>query len=330
VGGAAVAHRYVACYVATELGKLEASPRIENKTQYIVSRIMGCVRLIHAQPSPHTPPISPRSPRPLSPHAVLRPLHPKIHLGAPGAYSVISTGVSAICNAGSGYAVESRNQPSSSTSHRSATHLSSRSWVACNDETTSKCLIRTILLRVHKELLRYRASPRTGTEVSLTARTHHIKITAHDGACLMARPGTECWLGLISDRYYPLYFLVQVLFAPMFIYADNFYNGPVLTAFHALITMTLTQVRASLPLLARGSSRVLHMMVGACLLLLAVTLLLSAASKPMCCLETTWPLCIAPSRDTSRQGAFQAGHKVAISKLAAQMREDSPLETWTL
>ena len=58
---------------------------------------------------------------------------------------------------------------------------------------------------------------------------------------------------MISDRYYPLYFLVQVLFAPMFIYADNFYNGPVVTAFHALITMTLTQARVPLLVLARGS-----------------------------------------------------------------------------
>lgn len=41
--------------------------------------------------------------------------------------------------------------------------------------------------------------------------------------------------------YYPLYLLVQLLFAPMFIYADNFYNGPLVTLWHGLITMTLTQ-----------------------------------------------------------------------------------------
>lgn len=45
-----------------------------------------------------------------------------------------------------------------------------------------------------------------------------------------------------SCRYYPLYLLAQLVFAPMFIYADNFYNGPLATAWHALITFSLTQV----------------------------------------------------------------------------------------
>lgn len=40
--------RYVACYVATELGKYEASPRIDNKAQYIVSRIMGCAHRLES------------------------------------------------------------------------------------------------------------------------------------------------------------------------------------------------------------------------------------------------------------------------------------------
>ena len=41
--------------------------------------------------------------------------------------------------------------------------------------------------------------------------------------------------------FYPLYFVVNVLFAPMFFYADSFYNGPVLAAVHGLMTFTLTQ-----------------------------------------------------------------------------------------
>jgi len=41
--------------------------------------------------------------------------------------------------------------------------------------------------------------------------------------------------------YYPLYLLAQLVFLPVFVYADNFYNGPVTTAAHALITFTLSQ-----------------------------------------------------------------------------------------
>ena len=41
--------------------------------------------------------------------------------------------------------------------------------------------------------------------------------------------------------YYPLYFLAQVVFGWVFVYADNLYNGPVATAWHALITFTLSQ-----------------------------------------------------------------------------------------
>lgn len=42
--------------------------------------------------------------------------------------------------------------------------------------------------------------------------------------------------------YYPLFILVQLLFAPMFIFGDNTYNGPIATAAHALMGVTLTQV----------------------------------------------------------------------------------------
>lgn len=42
--------------------------------------------------------------------------------------------------------------------------------------------------------------------------------------------------------YYPLFILVQLLFAPMFIFADNAYNGALATAAHALMGATLTQV----------------------------------------------------------------------------------------
>jgi peptidoglycan/LPS O-acetylase OafA/YrhL len=41
--------------------------------------------------------------------------------------------------------------------------------------------------------------------------------------------------------YYPLFALVQLLFGAMFVYADNLYNGPLATAFHALLTFSLTQ-----------------------------------------------------------------------------------------
>lgn len=46
--------------------------------------------------------------------------------------------------------------------------------------------------------------------------------------------------------YYPLFILVQLLFAPMFIFADNAYNGPIATAAHGLMGVTLTQVRPRL------------------------------------------------------------------------------------
>ena len=41
--------------------------------------------------------------------------------------------------------------------------------------------------------------------------------------------------------YYPLYMLVQLLFGAMFAFADNFYNGPLATVAHFLMSATLTQ-----------------------------------------------------------------------------------------
>ena len=41
--------------------------------------------------------------------------------------------------------------------------------------------------------------------------------------------------------FYPLYLLAQLLFAPVFIYADALYNGPIATLWHAVITFSLSQ-----------------------------------------------------------------------------------------
>ena len=41
--------------------------------------------------------------------------------------------------------------------------------------------------------------------------------------------------------FYPLYFVVNALFAPMFLYADSFYNGPIAAVAHGLMTFTLSQ-----------------------------------------------------------------------------------------
>jgi len=40
--------------------------------------------------------------------------------------------------------------------------------------------------------------------------------------------------------YWPLHFLVLLLFSPMFIYADYIYNGPLITAWHGLLSVTMT------------------------------------------------------------------------------------------
>lgn len=42
--------------------------------------------------------------------------------------------------------------------------------------------------------------------------------------------------------YYPLYILVQILFAAMFAFADNAYNGPIATIAHGIMSCTLVQV----------------------------------------------------------------------------------------
>jgi peptidoglycan/LPS O-acetylase OafA/YrhL len=44
--------------------------------------------------------------------------------------------------------------------------------------------------------------------------------------------------------FYPLFILVQLLFAPMFIFADAYYNGPIATALHGFMSATLVQVSA--------------------------------------------------------------------------------------
>lgn len=44
-----------------------------------------------------------------------------------------------------------------------------------------------------------------------------------------------------SAGYFPLYALVNLIFAPMFLWVDNIYNGPVKAAWHAVLTFTLSQ-----------------------------------------------------------------------------------------
>jgi len=41
--------------------------------------------------------------------------------------------------------------------------------------------------------------------------------------------------------YYPLFFIVNVIFAPMFIFVDNMYNGPMVAAWHGFLSTTLLQ-----------------------------------------------------------------------------------------
>lgn len=54
------------------------------------------------------------------------------------------------------------------------------------------------------------------------------------------RPSPSYFVSRVMG-FYPLYFLVNVVFAPMFFYADSFYNGPVTAAVHGLMTFSLTQ-----------------------------------------------------------------------------------------
>lgn len=69
----------------------------------------------------------------------------------------------------------------------------------------------------------------TATELGKYAASSRVK---PEGAYTVARVA----------GYYPLFILVQILFGAMFAYADNFYNGPVATVAHAIISATLTQV----------------------------------------------------------------------------------------
>eukprot|EP00958_Prasinococcus_capsulatus_P022561 scaffold3183_cov381-Prasinococcus_capsulatus_cf.AAC.12 len=60
-----------------------------------------------------------------------------------------------------------------------------------------------------------------------------------------ASPRIKPEIGYIISRiagYLPLYLLAQVVFAPVFLYADVFYNGVPTALFHGLITTTLSQV----------------------------------------------------------------------------------------
>eukprot|EP00192_Tetraselmis_astigmatica_P005119 CAMPEP_0117668120 /NCGR_PEP_ID=MMETSP0804-20121206/11358_1 /TAXON_ID=1074897 /ORGANISM="Tetraselmis astigmatica, Strain CCMP880" /LENGTH=497 /DNA_ID=CAMNT_0005475947 /DNA_START=168 /DNA_END=1662 /DNA_ORIENTATION=+ len=54
------------------------------------------------------------------------------------------------------------------------------------------------------------------------------------------KPAVSYFAGRVAG-YYPLYFLVNVLFAPMFLWVDNIYNGPIKAAWHGLITFSLSQ-----------------------------------------------------------------------------------------
>ena len=54
------------------------------------------------------------------------------------------------------------------------------------------------------------------------------------------RPETAYTLGRVAG-FYPLHLLVLVLFSPMFIYVDLFYNGGVAALSHGLMSLTLTQ-----------------------------------------------------------------------------------------
>lgn len=54
------------------------------------------------------------------------------------------------------------------------------------------------------------------------------------------KPAHKYIIGRIFG-YYPLYFFVQLLFGAMFVYADNLYNGPIATMWHAFLTFTLSQ-----------------------------------------------------------------------------------------
>lgn len=61
----------------------------------------------------------------------------------------------------------------------------------------------------------------------------------HDIAIAVALQQHSVQLPPLADRL-PM----QILFGAMFAFADNFYNGPVATVAHAIMSATLTQVGA--------------------------------------------------------------------------------------
>ncbi|KAL4443533.1 hypothetical protein ABPG75_011270 [Micractinium tetrahymenae] len=54
------------------------------------------------------------------------------------------------------------------------------------------------------------------------------------------KPAWAYTVGRVAG-YYPLFILVQILFGAMFAFADNFYNGPVVTLAHGLMSTGLVQ-----------------------------------------------------------------------------------------
>ena len=66
------------------------------------------------------------------------------------------------------------------------------------------------------------------------------KLGRYEAQMKRLRPSPKYFISRVMG-FYPLYFVVNALFAPMFFYADSFYNGPVAAAVHGLMTFTLTQ-----------------------------------------------------------------------------------------
>lgn len=54
------------------------------------------------------------------------------------------------------------------------------------------------------------------------------------------KPAVTYFIGRVAG-YYPLFALVNLIFAPMFMWVDYMYNGPIKAAWHALVTFTLSQ-----------------------------------------------------------------------------------------
>ena len=66
------------------------------------------------------------------------------------------------------------------------------------------------------------------------------KLGRYEAQMERLRPSPKYFISRVMG-FYPLYFVVNALFAPMFFYVDSFYNGPVAAAVHGLMTFTLTQ-----------------------------------------------------------------------------------------